>query len=148
MEEARLKMLEMTEGRVAANVNTFLGLRHGPQVFVSSDCLVAAALASDPYVRQYEMDLLRELHRKGQGAGTLIICDRATDEIRQLASLCIELYPDGEAIGDAYRVLTDVVVGQVLATFKCLAVGLKPDNPSESGTISRVVQGVTIYPFS
>ncbi len=147
MEECRLKMLEMTEGKVAANVNSFVGLRHGPQVFVNHECLVVAALSSDAYVRQYELDLLKDLQRKGQGMGTLVICDRATEEIRKLSSLWIELYPDGDGVEDDYRIMTDVVVGQMLGTFKSLAVGLKPDSPSTSGTISRVVQGVNIYPF-
>ena len=146
MQECRLKMLEMTEGKIAANVNSFVGLRHGPQVFINDECLVVAALSSDSYSRQYELDLLRELQQKGQGMGTLVICDKATEEISTLSSLCVELYPDGDDIEDDYRIMTDVVVGQILGTFKSLAVGLKPDNPSATGTISRVVQGVNIYP--
>lgn len=147
MEECRLKMLEMTEGKVAANVNSFVGLRHGPQVFVNNECLVVAALSSDLYVRRYELDLLKELQQKDQGIGLLVICDRATEEIKALSPLCVELYPNSDGVEDEYRIMTDVVVGQILGTFKSLAVGLKPDNPSTSGTISRVVQGVKIYPF-
>jgi tagatose-6-phosphate ketose/aldose isomerase len=146
MQECRLKMLEMTEGKIAANVNSFIGLRHGPQVFINDECLVVAALSSDSHSRQYELDLLRELQEKDQGMGTLVICDKATEEIRALSSLCVELYPNGDTVEDDYRIMTDVVVGQILGTFKSLAVGLKPDNPSTTGTISRVVQGVTIYP--
>jgi len=147
MEECRLKLLEMNDGKIAANVNSFVGLRHGPQVFVNDDCLVVAALASDPYVRQYELDLLRELQRKGQGMGTVIICDKANADIESLASFCLELYPEGDAVEDEYRIMTDVVVGQMLGTFKSMDLGLKPDSPSANGTISRVVQGVTIYPL-
>jgi tagatose-6-phosphate ketose/aldose isomerase len=33
----------------------------------------------------------------------------------------------------------------MLGLFKSLALGLKPDNPSVSGAISRVVEGVVIY---
>ncbi|MEW5814859.1 MAG: SIS domain-containing protein [Spirochaetota bacterium] len=147
MEECRLKMLEMTGGIIAANVNSFLGLRHGPQVFVDKDCLVAASLSTDFYAQQYELDLLKELKNKGQGAGILAICSQATDRIKHVADLVVELFPDGEAIADDYRIMTDVVAGQILALFKSLDIGLKPDNPSVSGTINRVVQGVVIYPF-
>jgi tagatose-6-phosphate ketose/aldose isomerase len=38
------------------------------------------------------------------------------------------------------------MVGQLLGFFQSLHFGLQPDNPSISGSISRVVQGVTIYP--
>jgi len=39
----------------------------------------------------------------------------------------------------------DVTVGQMLGLFKALDLGLKPDNPSERGIITRVVKGVRIY---
>ena len=146
MQECHLKMQEMTDGHVAAMFNSFVGLRHGPQVFVNRDCAVVAALATDPYVRGYEIDLLKELKAKKQGCGTAIICDRATDEIRQLGNVIVELFPDGNAVDDDFRVMTDTMVGHILGTFASLRCGLKPDNPSVSGTINRVVQGVHIYP--
>ena len=91
------------------------------------------------------MDLLRELKAKGQGCGTLAICDRATDEIRDVSAAVVELFPEGDPVDDDFRVMTDVVVGQILGTFTSMKLGLRPDNPSESGTINRVVQGVVIY---
>ena len=48
MQEARLKMQEMTAGRVVAAFDSFLGLRHGPQVFVNGECVVFASLSSVP----------------------------------------------------------------------------------------------------
>ena len=145
MQECHLKMQEMTEGQIACAFDSFLGLRHGPQVVAGDDCIIIAALSTDPYVQKYELDLLREMKAKRQGAGTLVICDQLTDEIRRVCDDAIELFPDGGAVSDDHRVMTDVVVGQVLGTFTSLKVGLKPDNPSVSGTINRVVQGVVIY---
>jgi tagatose-6-phosphate ketose/aldose isomerase len=148
MHEARLKMQEMTAGRVASCFDSFLGLRHGPQVFVNGECVVIASLSSDPAVRRYERDLLRELREKKQGIGTLVICDRAEREIREVASAVIELYPSGEPLEDDCRVLTDVVACQILAAFKSIQLGLSPDNPSPDGIINRVVAGITVYPWS
>lgn len=146
MQECHLKMQEMTAGRVVCRFDSFLGLRHGPQVFVNQECIVLAALATNPSVRRYEMDLLRELARKKQGCGMVVICDRVTDELRKMAFHVIELFPNGQpAIADEHRVMTDVVAGQILGVFKSISVGLKPDTPSPDGTINRVVQGVTIY---
>ena len=147
MQECHLKMQEMTEGQVAAMFNSFVGLRHGPQVFANKDCIIVAALACEPYVRKYELDLLRELKAKKQGCGTLVICDRATPEIRDLCTDLLELFPQGDPVNDDFRIMTDVMVGQILGTFKSMQCGLKPDNPSVSGTINRVVQGVAIYPY-
>lgn len=145
MQECHLKMLEMTEGQIAARFDSFLGLRHGPQVFVNDACIVVAALSSDARIRRYEMDMLRELKTKEQGCGTLVICDRATTEIRDVCTATVELFPDGNPVHDDFRVMTDVVVGQILGVFTSMKVGLKPDNPSTGGTINRVVQGVVIY---
>jgi len=145
MQECHLKMQEMTEGRIACRFDSFLGLRHGPQVFVNDDCVVVASLSSDGHARRYEMDLLHELKAKKQGRAVLILCDRATTGMREITGNIVELFPDGNAVADAYRVMTDVVAGQILGLFTSLRLGLKPDNPSTDGTINRVVQGVKIY---
>lgn len=145
MQECQLKLQEMTEGRVASRFDSFLGLRHGPKVFVTNKCVVIAAVSSNPDVRRYEADLLREIRLEKLGAGTMIICAKKTDDIAESADLFIELYPDTEPVDDAFRVATDVCAGQILALFKCIAFGLGPDNPSTGGTINRVVKGVTIY---
>jgi tagatose-6-phosphate ketose/aldose isomerase len=38
------------------------------------------------------------------------------------------------------------LAGQLLGFYKSLELSLKPDEPSVNGAISRVVQGVNIYP--
>jgi tagatose-6-phosphate ketose/aldose isomerase len=144
-QECMLKLQEMTEGRVATKHDSFLGLRHGPQVFVDDACVVIGLLSSEPYARRYELDMLKELKVKKQGCGMLVVCDKATPEIRELANEVVELFPDTPAVADDFRVMTDVMVGQTLGVFKSMSVGLKPDNPSTSGMINRVVQGVVIY---
>ena len=42
----------------------------------------------------------------------------------------------------------DERVAQVLALFKSLSYDITPDNPCPSGEVNRVVQGVTIYPYT
>jgi len=41
----------------------------------------------------------------------------------------------------------NIIPAQMLGFFKSLQLGLDPDSPSVSGAISRVVQGVIVYPF-
>ncbi len=147
MQEGRLKMQEMTAGRVTAAWDSVLGLRHGPQVFVNGECVVVASLSSRPDAQRYELDLLRELKIKKQGRGTLVICAKADEWVRAAADDVIELYPSGEPLADEYRALTDVVVCQILAAFASIGLGLSPDNPSPEGIINRVVEGITIYPW-
>jgi tagatose-6-phosphate ketose/aldose isomerase len=40
-----------------------------------------------------------------------------------------------------------VIPAQLIGFYKSLQLGLQPDAPSASGAISRVVEGVKIYPF-
>jgi len=47
--------------------------------------------------------------------------------------------------GDDLGAVTDVVVGQLLAFFRCLALGLRPDAPSNNNVINRVVTEFTIH---
>lgn len=148
MQECRLKTLEMTAGRMLANANTYLGLRHGPQVFVNDECGVVASLSSDSYRRAYEIDLLKELAAKKQGKELLLICNRREDGAGLSTPFTIVLAEGDATIANDLRAVTDVVVGQLLGLFSCMRLGLKPDNPSESGIINRVVSGVSIYPFN
>ncbi|MDZ7689925.1 MAG: hypothetical protein U5K69_02010 [Balneolaceae bacterium] len=43
--------------------------------------------------------------------------------------------------------ILSVLPAQVLGFFTSLKYGLQPDAPSASGAISRVVEGVRIYPY-
>ena len=136
--EAQLKMVEMTAGGVTCMAETFLGLRHGPLSALRKDTLVVAFLSSDPLSRRYELDVLADIQRK-VGARTLIVGDGLPE---LAADLRIEL---GRELRDAELPALHVVVGQLLALFRCVAAGLDPDVPSAGGVITRVVERFRIY---
>jgi tagatose-6-phosphate ketose/aldose isomerase len=145
--EAHLKLQELTDGETICLYDSFLGLRHGPQAALRDKALVVYMMSSEPYARQYEIDLLRENRAKHLGRQHIVIMDKQTPEVAALSDAIIELDPDGTlAIPDALRPPVDVILGQLLGLFASLEKGLKPDTPSRTGVISRVVQGVTIYP--
>ena len=50
-----------------------------------------------------------------------------------------------EQLGDENFPVIDVIVGQLLAFFRCLEEGLRPDSPSEGGVINRVVQTFALH---
>jgi tagatose-6-phosphate ketose/aldose isomerase len=145
MHEGALKLLEMTAGEVAAIPSSFLGIRHGPLVFIGSGSAVVACLSSDAAVRRYELDFLRGLRGRGQAGAVMAVCSGAAAAESAAAVADLVVTHPGEPIPDAFRVLTDIVACQVLAFSASRARGLSPDNPSPGGIISRVVQGVTIY---
>jgi tagatose-6-phosphate ketose/aldose isomerase len=141
--ESALKMLEMTDGRVHTSAETYLGLRHGPMCAVHTDTLVVCFVSSDEVTRAYELDLIRELNRKQLGTRLLVGHDIPDDIVRPL-DVSIEC-PGLPSVGDDLAAVTDVVAGQLLALFRSLTLGLKPDAPSNDNVINRVVEDFTIH---
>ncbi len=135
--EASLKILEITAGKVMAMTETFLGLRHGPMTYLRSDALVLCVLSSNPQVRQYEVDVLREIRAKN--LGHLVVIGSPTEvSAEYIPSMAPEL-------DDALRVPFDIVFPQLLSYYLSLANGLDPDNPSPDGIITRVVQQFQLH---
>jgi tagatose-6-phosphate ketose/aldose isomerase len=143
--EAALKMLEMNAGEVFTFAESYLGLRHGPMSAIRPDTLVVAFLSSDPLVRAYERDVLTELDRKGLGSGRVVVGSGIPAGIvaspEALVLECGALSPGA----DEDMTLLDALVGQLLAFFRCLAAGHRPDSPSEDSVITRVVSGFEIH---
>ena len=142
--EAALKMLEMTAGRVVTMSETYLGLRHGPMSYVHDDTLVVCFLSSDPTLRAYESDLLREIDQKELGLLKVIVGEGIPTDLAREGDVVLECR-GLEEVGDENFAVIDVVAGQLLAFFRCMEEGLRPDSPSEDGVISRVVQTFALH---
>ncbi|HVQ54299.1 MAG TPA: tagatose-6-phosphate ketose isomerase [Thermoanaerobaculia bacterium] len=143
--ESALKMLESNAGRVVTLADSFLGLRHGPMAAVGEDSLIVAFLSSDPVVRAFERDVLLELQRKGLGRWRLVVGERIPAELTPgPEDVRIEVTGGDQPFDDGELVLLDAVVGQLLAFFRCLHGGGRPDAPS-SGVIQRVVETFAIH---
>lgn len=145
--EAALKMLEMTAGQTSTLAETYLGLRHGPMSAVHANTAVACFLSSDPAKRAYEVDLIRELHGKSLGLCRIVVGRLVPHDLYREGDLVIELAwgPTGRPAGDADLPVLDILVGQLLAFFRCLHTGFEPDRPSATGAINRVVAGFEIH---
>jgi len=146
--ESGLKLQEMTAGRIICKSDSFMGFRHGPEVAVNDESLVIFYVSTDPFVRRYELDLIEDIYTKRLGMVKIAVCNRSDEEIAKYVDHIIEFDREGDfKIPDLCRPIMDVTVAQTLALFKSLSLGLKPDNPSESGVITRVVKGVKIYDY-
>ena len=142
--EAALKMLEMTAGRVTTSCESYLGLRHGPMSSVHDDTLMVCFLSSEPRLRAYESDVLRELAQKQLGLLKVVVGEGIPPALVGPKDVVIP-YERAKSLGDDDLPVLDVVVGQILALFRCLAEGLSPDAPSASGVIQRVVQSFPLH---
>lgn len=143
--ETSLKLLEMTAGRIATMSESFLGFRHGPMSATSGETLLVALLSSDSTARAYELDLLAEIEQKQLGLHTIVAGANLPAEVlarQKTTAIDFEL---SLGIRDGDLCVLHVVVGQLLAFFRCLQEGLRPDSPSESGVISRVVAPFRIH---
>lgn len=142
--EAALKMLEMTAGRITTMSETYLGLRHGPMGAVHSNTLIVCFLSSSSPSREYECDVIRELQRKQLGSRKILFGADIPRDLIADEDLVIEC-PALAKIGDANAAILDILIGQLLAFFRCMKEGLAPDCPAKTGVIHRVVENFAIH---
>lgn len=142
--EAALKILELTDGRLVALADSPLGFRHGPKTVLNERTLVLILMSNDSYTCRYDQDLLRELRRQGRGRVVALSTAalNGTDALSE-DDVLLDLPAN---VPDLALAPVALVFGQCLALLASLKLGITPDNPSASGTVTRVVSGVTIHP--
>jgi len=143
-DECALKVVELSAGKITTLAETPLGLRHGPMSSVDGQTLFVAFLSSDARRRGYELDLLREIDRKRLGRVRLAVTAGDATDISELVDYRLSLNCPID-FPDYYRPALDVMLGQLLGLFASLRCGLKPDQPSPTGAITRVVQPIKLY---
>ena len=147
--EASLKMLELTAGEVVSMYESSLGFRHGPKSILNDSSVVVLFLSQDEYTRKYDMDMLRELSGEATDIQVVAVTDQQDAEVEKLADKTIVVNEaDTPFTNDFHLAFQYIMFAQVLAVKKSLDLGITPDNPSPSGAINRVVQGVTIHSFN
>lgn len=144
-EEARLKILELTAGEVAALFDTSMGLRHGPKSFLDKKTIVFDFVSNNTYTRQYDLDILNEI--KDDEIVPLVMAVGQEKEGQNFSGKSFT-FAEKELLPDAYLALPDVMFGQTIALLTSIKVNNKPDTPSPTGTVNRVVKGVTIHEFN
>ena len=144
-EETRLKILELTAGEVAALFDTSMGLRHGPKSFLDKKTIVFDFVSNNTYTRQYDLDILNEI--KDDQIVPLVMAVGQEKEGQDFSGKSF-MFAEKELLPDAYLALPDVMFGQTIALLTSIKVNNKPDTPSPTGTVNRVVKGVTIHEFN
>ena len=143
--ESALKLLELTAGEVVSYHDSSLGFRHGPKSVLNDKTLVLVYISSDPYTRQYDLDMVAELKAAVPASNLVVITSSALspDTSEQVLLL------DGlNGLDDAFLAVAFVLVAQILALSFSLHLGLTPDNPFPGGHVNRVVKGVRIHPLN
>ena len=143
--ESHLKLQELTDGKVICKHDSYLGFRHGPRAVVDQETLLVFLFSNDPYVRKYELDLVSAIDNGEKGIYRIGIMEKNIEKIK--LDLKIVLSANDSRLDEEFLAICSVLPAQILGFFKSLLYGLKPDSPSASGAITRVVQGVQIYPY-
>src|SRR6185503_2616017 len=127
-------------GRVIGLTESYLGLRHGPLSAIDRDTLVVGFLSADHRRRAFELDLLGEICDKRLTEKFLAVSPSGPNSFGETLDFGLP-----EDVSDFYLPPLCVLAGQLLGLFASLREGLRPDEPSPHGAISRVVSHVTIH---
>jgi tagatose-6-phosphate ketose/aldose isomerase len=142
--EAQLKILELTAGKIVTAFDSPLGFRHGPKSFVNEKSLVFVFVSNHPYTRQYDLDMLKEMQQDNFAS---YICAIEVDGNINYDGNTFGFGSEAQFVPDAYLALPFVMIGQTVSLLASVKVGNTPDTPSPTGTVNRVVKGVTIYEY-
>jgi tagatose-6-phosphate ketose/aldose isomerase len=144
--ESHLKLQELTDGKVICKKDSFLGLRHGPKVVINQKTLVFLLFTNQSNVLPYEKDLLNELNAGIKPCHIAGLIESGNINA-QLDNLFV-LSESGFELDEEFLPVCFILPAQMIGFHKSIKLGFDPDMPSKSGTISRVVKGVVIYPYN
>lgn len=142
--ESHLKVQELSDGKVICKFDSFLGFRHGPRAVVNDSTLIAYLISRDDCVKKYEVDLIQSIASSPATAKSVVI-GNGFDNPEIAIDYEINFPEYSMEIPEEFLSVLYILPAQIIGFFKSLNLGLKPDSPSKYGSISRVVQGVTIY---
>jgi tagatose-6-phosphate ketose/aldose isomerase len=141
--ESHLKLQELTDGKVICKEDSFLGFRHGPKAVIDNSTLVCYIFSNEEYATKYEKDLVQSM-KKGQPPMVEIgIMENKIPGIT--LDHMFYLSDNGMRLKEEFLAVCSSLPAQILGFYKSLQLGLRPDAPSATGAITRVVEGVQIY---
>jgi fructoselysine-6-P-deglycase FrlB-like protein len=135
--ESALKVLELTHGKIPTSWDSTLGFRHGPKAVVDPATKVFILVSSDPHTRRYDLDAVNEIKSQFGSHVPVVLGGGGIG-----ADLEIPVIGN-----DGWSSVLYVLVAQVHAIVWSDALAMNVDNPFAEGNLSRVVAGVTLYPF-
>jgi tagatose-6-phosphate ketose/aldose isomerase len=141
--EGHLKLQELTDGKVICKNDSFLGFRHGPKAVIDETTLVVYLFSNNKYSLQYEKDLVGSMKKGKRPLAEIGISESVVDGVNLDHSFTFS--ENGFTVDEEFMTVCSIVPAQLLGFYKSLQLKLKPDAPSETGAITRVVEGVHIY---
>lgn len=142
-EESRLKLQELTDGKIICQFDSFLGFRHGPKAIINKETVLVYLFSGDEHIRRYETDLVKQINTNNKVTAQIIVSETPVKTTGIKSDLEV-IFSEGDS-PSIYDCIPYVIVAQLMGFYKSLEIGLNPDTPSVSGNISRIVEGVILY---
>lgn len=142
--ESQLKLQELTDGNIICKADSYLGFRHGPRAVVDNKTIVVYLFSNQPYDIQYETDMVNSMKTGKKALFEIGIMETKIESIILDKEIILA---EKNSLDEEFLAVCNIIPAQMFGFFKSVKLGLHPDSPSKSGSISRVVKGVTIYPF-
>lgn len=142
--ESQLKVQELTNGTVLCKHDSFLGFRHGPMAVMTPDTLIVYLLSNNSYANKYELDLVRRIKENDQFKFSIGVAESKQESYDVDLDILFSSRNVKE-LDEDFMPIISVLPAQIIGYYKSIELTLNPDLPSDSGAISRVVEGVKIY---
>lgn len=144
--EMCLKVCELSAGYQSTEYYSILEFRHGPKLIMNSRSLLTFFMNPDPYVKRYEIDMLKECYRDKKNGYIAALSMGYDEEIDENSDLYLYFNEGNFAYADESHVVFQYSLYlQALAILKSLQLHLSPDRPDPSGAVNKVAQGVKVY---
>lgn len=143
-QEAQLKLLELTAGKIATGYDSPMGFRHGPKSFINENTLIFVFVSNNEYTRKYDLDVLEEIN--GDKIAKLT-CAISVENENNFSGTTFGFEKKYNKLPDVYLAFPYILFAQTISLFASVKVGNKPDTPSPTGTVNRVVKGVIIHEY-
>jgi tagatose-6-phosphate ketose/aldose isomerase len=141
--ESALKLQELTDGYIICKNDSFLAFRHGPKAVIDEKTIVIFLFSNRESVLRYEKDFVLSLNKGKKAMALLGVSENSQAGLNLDVDIFFSDSP--KLLDEDFLPVCSILPAQILGLFKSMELGLKPDNPSVSGAISRVVEGVIIY---
>lgn len=143
-QESQLKLLELTAGKIATLYDSSMGFRHGPKSFINEKTLIFGFVSNNIYTRKYDLDILEEIKSDEIAQ---CVCAISVDGERNFSGETFSFEEKYKDIPDVFLALPYIIFSQTVGLLVSIKVNNKPDTPSPTGTVNRVVKGVIIHNY-
>lgn len=146
-EEASLKYLELTSGKISTFYNSPLGFRHGPKSIVNDKTMIIIFLSNNNHTRKYEIDLIKEIYSDRVAKSIVVLDMKLENNLQKISDYYFSFNLENDNLENIFNVFPYTYFAQLLAVYKSINLGINPDNPCPTGEVNRVVKGVIIHEY-